>query len=70
MSKNKIIPSAAVERLARKAGVERVSGDAIEALNDILEDYAEAVSVRAVKYANYAKRRTIKREDVELAASE
>ena len=70
MSKNKVVPFAAVERLARKAGAERISADAIEALSDVLKDYAEYVAIRAVKYAKYAKRNTIKREDIELSASE
>ena len=70
MAKDKVIPFAAVERLARKAGAERISSSAVEALSDILKDYAKDVALRAVKYSKYAKRSTIKREDVELAASE
>ncbi|MBR9681004.1 MAG: histone [Candidatus Altiarchaeota archaeon] len=70
MSKNKVVPFAAVERLARKAGAERISVDAIKTLSEILKTYAEDVSIKAVKYARYAKRSTIKREDVELSASE
>ena len=70
MSKNDVVPSAAAERLARKAGVERISKEAVEALAGVLEDYAKSVSVSAVKYARYADRSTIKREDVEMAASE
>ncbi|MBR9689683.1 MAG: histone [Candidatus Altiarchaeota archaeon] len=70
MSKNKVVPFAAVERLARKAGAERISAGAIEALSDLLKSYAEDVAIKAVKYARYAKRSTIKREDVELSASE
>ncbi len=67
---NKLVPSAAVERLARKAGAERISADAVKAISDILEEYAEQVARRAVKYTKYAKRKTIKREDIELSASE
>lgn len=70
MPRKRLIPLAAVERLARKAGAERISKDAIEALSDLLGEFAEDVAVRSVKYAKYANRNTIKRDDIELSASE
>ena len=70
MRKNRTIPFAAVERLARKAGAERISSSAIKELSEVLFDFAKDVALRAVKYSKYAKRSTIKREDIELAASE
>ena len=70
MARRRILPLAAVERLIKKAGAERVSADAVKALAEILETFAEDVAERAVRYANYAKRKTITREDIELAASE
>ncbi len=70
MAKSKIIPLAAVERLMKKAGAARVSPKAVRALADTLEEIAEDIAVRSVRYANYAKRKTITRADIELAASE
>jgi len=70
MAKRKIIPLAAVERLMKKAGAERISPGAVKVLADLLEDVAEDIAMRAVKYANYAKRKTITRADIEIAASE
>ncbi len=66
----RLLPLASVERLARKAGAERVSRDALEALAELLEDYARRVAAGSVKYARYARRSTIKREDIDLSASE
>jgi histone H3/H4 len=70
VASEKLIPVSAVERLAKKAGVERIGKDAIEEISAVLEDYARKIALKSVKYSKYAKRSTIKREDVELAASE
>lgn len=70
MTRKRLIPLAAVERLARKAGAERISKGAIGALSDLLGDFAEDVAIRSVKYTRYANRNTIKRDDIELSASE
>ena len=70
MTKNDVVAFSAAERLARLAGVERISPDAVKELSNILEDFAKDVAIRSVKYAKHAKRNTIKREDIELAASE
>lgn len=61
------IPKAPVKRIIQEAGAERVSADAVDALAEYLEDYAEEVSEKAVTYAKYAKRKTVKEEDVALA---
>ncbi len=66
----RLLPLASIERLARKAGAERISSDALLAIEEILEDYAKRVAEGSVKYARYAKRSTIKREDIDLSASE
>jgi len=68
--KKRVIPMAAVERLMKKAGAERISPGAVKALVEILESTAKDIASRAVRYSRYAKRNTIKREDIELAASE
>ncbi len=61
------IPKAPVKRIIQDAGAERVSADAVDALVEFLEDYAEDVSKKAVVYAKYAKRKTVKAEDIDLA---
>ncbi|MEK6843734.1 MAG: histone family protein [Candidatus Micrarchaeota archaeon] len=61
------LPLAAVERLIRKAGAERVSEDASEALADILEEYAITLGQKAAALAKHAGRKTVTGEDVKLA---
>ncbi|MBI5225351.1 histone family protein [Candidatus Micrarchaeota archaeon] len=61
------LPLAAVERLIRKAGAERVSEDASEALADILEEYAITLGQKAASLAKHAGRKTVTGEDVKLA---
>jgi len=68
--RRRVLPQAAVERLMKKAGAKRISPGAVKALADILETIAEDIATRAVRYANYAKRKTITRADIEIAASE
>tara|TARA_Y100000310_G_C20641688_1_gene794307 strand:+ start:696 stop:929 length:234 start_codon:yes stop_codon:yes gene_type:complete len=64
-----ILPLAAMEKLLRKAGASRVSEDAKEALKDILEEYANEVGQKAVKFSEHSGRKTIKASDVRLAYS-
>ena len=61
------IPKAPVKRIIQEAGAERVSDAAVVALVEYLEDYAEDVSKKAVTYSKYAKRKTVKAEDIALA---
>ena len=62
------LPLASVERIIRNAGAERVSQDAIITLADILEDICMDISKESIELAKHAKRKTVKREDVKLAA--
>ena len=61
------LPKAAVVRLAKKAGAERVGEDAADALVAKAEAYIEEISKKAYEYAQHAGRKTIKAEDIDLA---
>ncbi|MCE5214825.1 MAG: histone family protein [Methanobacterium sp.] len=64
------LPMAPVGRLIKNAGAQRVSMDAEEALDKALEQWAEEVSIQAVKLAKHAVRKTVKASDIELAVKE
>lgn len=59
---------ARVEKLIRNAGAFRVSGDAINRLNEILTDYTTNIAKYAVEIARHSGRKTIKENDIRLAA--
>lgn len=61
------LPMAPVGRLIKNAGAQRVSMDAEEALDKALEQWAEEVSIQAVKLAKHAGRKTVKASDIEMA---
>lgn len=61
------LPIAALDRLIRKAGAERVSEDAAEELGRILEEVALDISKQAIELAKHAKRKTVTGEDIKLA---
>lgn len=60
--------SAPIHRIIKKAGAARVSEDAAEELKKVLEDVGAAVAREALGLAQYAGRRTVKKEDIERAA--
>jgi histone H3/H4 len=62
------LPIAAVVRIAKKNGAERVGSDAAEALVAKAEKYIAQLTKEANKLAEHAGRKTIKKEDVDLAA--
>lgn len=64
------LPIAVVIRMIRDAGAERVSEDAGMALRDVLEAKADEIAKKAISLTKYAKRRTVKREDIEEAVKE
>ena len=68
--KNKMadLPIAAVVRIAKKNGAERVGSDAAAALVAKAEDYIAHLTKEANRLALHAGRKTIKEEDVDLAA--
>jgi histone H3/H4 len=63
-----MLPLAAIERIARKAGVERISADAIKELDKTIEELGQDLALEAAQAARHAKRKTILREDIRLIA--
>ena len=63
----KTLPLAAMEKILKKAGAERVSDKAKEALKFVLEEKAEEIAEAAIRFANHAGRKTIKVDDIKLA---
>ncbi len=74
MEDDKLFPLAAMEKLMKKIaaanGMEytRVSEDAKKKLKDALEARAAVIAAQAVKLATHAKRDTVKKRDIVLAA--
>jgi histone H3/H4 len=62
------IAVAPMQRLCRKAGADRVSEAAAKELAKVLEDIGLKIAKEALDYAMHASRKTIKVEDIEIAA--
>ena len=62
------IPMAAIERVAKKAGVVRISGKAVKEIQRVLDGVSLELSIEAATVAKHAKRRTIMKDDVRIAS--
>jgi DNA-binding protein len=62
-----ILPKAPVEKIIREAGARRVSEGAAVELADVLEKIGTDISIRALKLAKHAGRKTVTRADIKLA---
>lgn len=67
MAQKKLIPLAAMERILKKAGAERVAENAKESLKNIIEEIGVEISEKAIKLAKHAGRKTVKAQDFKLA---
>lgn len=65
---SKILPLAAMEKMLKQCGADRVSDKAKIALKAVVEDMANGIAVKAVQLASHAGRKTVKGRDVKLAA--
>jgi len=64
----RLLPLAAMEKILKKTGAERVSDKAKAALKDVVEEKAEEIAAQAVKLAMHAGRKTVKAGDIKLAS--
>ena len=62
------ISVAPMHRLCKKAGADRVSEAAAEELAKVLEDIGIKIAKEALDYSKHAQRKTIKMDDIEIAA--
>jgi histone H3/H4 len=62
------LSQAAVERIIKKAGAERVSADAAETLSLLMEEYGAFIAREAKKMSDHAGRKTLRGADIRMAA--
>lgn len=62
----RIFPLAPLERIARKAGAERVSASAVEVIREAVLDEAEKIAIDAVAVSRHAGRVTVKAKDIKI----
>ena len=67
---DKFLPLAAMEKLLKQGGAERISDKAKVALKNALEDIATEIASKSIKLAVHARRKTVKSEDIKLAVKE
>jgi len=68
MTENPELGLAGMYRIIIKSGGERVSEEAADQLRRIIEEVATKISNQAVDLSLHAGRKTIKAEDIQLAA--
>lgn len=64
--KKRVISLAAMEKLLKRIGAERVSDSGKEALREVLEDYAEEIGKKAWEIAKHSGRKTVRSTDIRL----
>lgn len=67
---DKFLPLAAMEKLLKQGGAERVSDKAKVALKNAVEEIANGIAAKSIKLAVHAGRKTVKAEDIKLAVKE
>ena len=59
---------AAIERIIKKAGADRISADATETLAALMEEYGVFLAKEAKKMSDHAGRKTLRGSDIQIAA--
>ena len=67
---DKFLPLAAMEKLLKQGGSERVSDKAKVALKNAIEEIANEIASKSIKLAHHAGRKTVKSEDIKLAVKD
>jgi DNA-binding protein len=62
------LSQAAVERIIKKGGAERISADATETLAVLMEEYGIFLAKEAKKMSDHAGRKTLRGSDIQIAA--
>ena len=63
-----MFPLAAIERIARKAGAQRISVEAVKELAKTAEEIGLELALEAAQVARHTKRKTILKQDIKLVA--
>ena len=61
-----MLPILPFEKITKKAGVKRISKQALEELRDIMEEHAFEIAEKSVKISFHANRRTVMENDVKF----
>ena len=65
---SRLLPLAAMEKILKQCGADRVSDKAKVALKNTMEGLADEIAEKAVNLAKHAGRVTVKASDIKLAA--
>lgn len=65
--KKTVIPAATMAQVLRMAGAERVAEPAAKDFANLILEKSMEIAKDAVRFSKHAGRKTVKREDIELA---
>jgi histone H3/H4 len=68
MPEKKFLPILPFEKIAKNAGVARLSKEGAEELREIIEEKAISIAEQATRVAMHAGRKTVTRSDIEFVA--
>ena len=68
MVSDKGLSVAAMHRICKKAGAERVSESAAIEMANVLEENGLKIAEEAIEYTIHARRKTVKDRDIKIAA--